>query len=332
MKTRVAIAAVAVCAGSLAVSGSSAFAADPAKFVRIGLLDASKPLPKRRKNWGGFEQRMHELGYIEGRNIAYERRWGNSARERLPGLARELVSAKVDVIVTAATPAAFAARRATSTIPIVMALASGSAVVPSLVKTLPRPGGNVTGVMSYGQLLTAKRLELAKEIVPSASRMAILGAKTHAGFAPAVQASRAGAAALGVSLLTVGVNGVDDLDGAIADMQRSRIQAFVVAPSAIMSASRLRIAELAAKARIPGILPERYYAEVGGFVSYGSDQIEMFRQAAIFVDKILKGANPAELPAERATRFELVVNLMAARALGISVPRTVLLRADRIIE
>ncbi len=318
--------------GTLPATGPIALADSPVKVARIGLLDASKPSPERKETWRGFEQKMGELGYLVGRNLVFERRWAHGVRDRLPGLARELVDLKVDVIVTAATPAAFAARRATTTIPIVMAIASASAIIPSLVKSLAMPGGNVTGLMSFGQVLTAKRLELAKEIVPSASRFAILGAETHPGFAPAVRATKAGAEALGVSLLTVGVRGRDELDDAFSTMAKANVDAIVVAPGAVMSSSRVQLAKLAAKARIPTILPDRYYAEVGGLVSYGADHLDQFRRSAIFVDKILRGASPAELPAERQTKFELIVNLKAAKALGVTIPRSVLLRATEVIE
>ena len=319
-------------AGALAATGPNALADSHVKIARVGLLDAGRPTPSRKDWWRGFEQKLRELGYVEGRNIIFERRWARAERDRQHGLARELVDLKVDVIVTVSSEAAFAARRATSTIPIVTAIASGSALVPRLIKSLARPGGNVTGMLSFGQALTAKRLELAKEIVPSASRFAILGAKTHPGFATAVRATKAGAVALGVSLLTVGVRARNELDAAFSTMSKAGIEAVVVAPGAVMGSSRVQLAKLAAKARIPAVLPDWRYAAAGGLVGMGSKLSEMFRRSANFVDKILKGANPAELPAEREASFDLVVNLKTAKALGITIPPSVLLRTDRVIE
>ena len=323
---------IAFTAFTILVSPIPAEAQQAGKVYRVGLFDAGAPTPSRKNWWRAFEQKMRELGYVEGRNIVFERRWARAEKDRQRGLARELVDLKVDVIVTASSEAAFAARRATSTIPIVTAIASGSALVPRVVKSLARPGGNVTGMLSFGQELTAKRLELAKEIVPSASRFAILGGETHPGFATAVRATKAGAKSLGVSLLTVGVRGVNELDAAFSTMLKAGIEAVVVAPGAIMGSSRVQLAKLAAKARIPAILPDRRYVVAGSLMGLGSKLPELFRGSAVFVDKILKGANPAELPAERQTRFDLVVNLKTAKALGITIPRSVLLRADKVIE
>lgn len=325
------LAVVAVVSALIALA-SAAIAEKATRTARIGLLAAGAPNPTRQEMLRNFANRMQQLGYVEGKNIAIERRWARDDVGRLQRHARELVASNVDVIVTLATPAAFAARRATSRIPIVMGVASGSAVIPKLVKSLHRPGGNVTGMVSFGQEMTAKRLELAKEIVPSATRIAILGAKDHPGFVEAWRSAKAGADALGVTLLPVGIRAASELDAAFSTMVESRVDAFVVAPGALMGSLRGQIAARAAKVRLPAILPNRPFAEAGGLVGYGSNLTEMVGRAAFFVDRILRGANPAELPVERETRFVLVVNLKAAKALRVTVPPSILLRADKVIE
>lgn len=315
----------------LAIAPAAA-AQEPHKVYRVGLLDAGASTPSKKAQWREFEVGMRESGYVEGRNIIFEWRWAHGKTRRLNNLARELVDLKVDVIVTVATPAVFAARRATSKIPIVIAIASGSAVIPSLVNSLALPSGNVTGMLSFGQQMTAKRLELAKEIFPSASRFALLGAASHPGFVKAIKATKAAAAALGVTLLEIGIKGHDDLKAAFSTMAKNRIDAFVVAPSGVMGSLRNPLAKLMTRAGLPGILPDRRYASAGGLLALGTNLPEQFRGAALFVDKILKGTDPTKLPAQRQTKFDLVVNLKTAKTLGITMPSSVLLRATEVIE
>jgi len=263
---------------------------------------------------------LRELGYLEGQAVAFEPQWGNGHVDRLPGLAAELISAKVAIIVTGGSEAALAAKRATSAIPIVMATGADP-VGLGLVESLARPGGNVTGVTSIQTEVSAKRLELLKQLVPRASRVAILWDADNHASALIVRDTEAGARPLGISLQSAGVRSPKDVDTAV----------ILVSGPALMS-DRRRIADLAVGHRLPMIVGSREYAEAGGLLSYGTDYPDLFRRAAAYVDKILKGAKPADLPIEQPTKFELVINLKTAKALGLTIPRALLLRADDVIQ
>jgi putative ABC transport system substrate-binding protein len=272
---------------------------------------------------------MRELGYVEGRTVVFEARGADGKPERLPALAAELVRLKVDVIVASTTPAVQAARQAAATIPIVMS--SGDPLSTRLVTNLARPGGSVTGLTTLSVELSAKRLELAGELVPGASRLAILGteAATTTGY---VRETEAAARALGLRLHVVRVRSPGELDGAFATIARGRPAALLVIPGPMFFGERRRLAELALKHRLPTVSGQRDYAEAGGLIAYGTKLTELFRRAAVYVDKILKGARPGDLPVEQPTRFELAVNLKTAKALGLTIPPSVLLRADETIQ
>lgn len=275
---------------------------------------------------------MRELGYVEGKNVVFERRWGGGPAKRLNSGARKLADSKVNVIVTAGTPAAFAAERATSTIPIVMALSSGSAVIPAFVKTLAKPGGNVTGRVTFAKEQTVKELELVKEIVPSASRVAIVGAETFPNFAHQMEAVRKATASLHITTLKVDIRKPDELNDAFARMVAAHVDVFVMAASGFMSSLRPQVIKLAAKYSLPSVSMNIRYPEKGGLAALGEGFPQLFTQAANFVDKVLKGAMPATLPAERQSNFELVLNLKTAKALGVTIPNFVLFSATKVIK
>jgi len=278
-----------------------------------------------------FRQALRELGYVEGRNLVIEYRWAAGKEERLPEMAAELVGRKVDIIVGAANPPILAAKRATSTIPIVMAVVSDP-VDTGLVASLAHPGGNVTGLTLMTAELSGKRLQLMRELVPQATRIGVL-TRIAAAPAPAfLERMRSAARQLGVQLLVQDVNVAEDLPGAFVAMQRERAQGLIVPISPFVSNNMMRVLELAAKHRLPTMYEVRRFVEVGGLVSYGPNTVEMYRRAAFYVDKILKGARPADLPVEQPTKYELVVNMKTAKALGLTIPQSVLLRADEVIQ
>jgi putative ABC transport system substrate-binding protein len=300
---------------------------------RIGLLDSGS-LAGRAPLWAAFRQGMRELGYVEGRTVIFEARGADGDLDRLTVLAAELVGLKVDVLVVGASSAAWKAREATATIPIVMA--SGNPLEGGYVASLARPGGNVTGVTSLSAPLTAKRVELARNLVPGASRFVILSnvsVSRPGGLTDLiVQETRAAAQALGVRVDAVAFRNPAELDGAFSAIARGGRAVLLVAPSGPMFAERRRVAELAAKHRLPSVYDAREYVEAGGLVAYGPNRLELFRRAATYVDRILKGAKPGDLPIEQPTKFELVVNMRTAKALGLAVPPSVLARADEVIE
>ena len=278
-----------------------------------------------------FRQALRELGYVEGRNLTIEYRWAAGKEEQLPEMAAELVGLKVDIIVGAANPPILAAKRATNTIPIVMAVVSDP-VDTGLVNSLAHPGGNVTGLTLMTAELSGKRLQLMREFVPQATRVGVL---TRIRAAPApffLERMRSVAQQLGIELLVQNVNEADDLPSAFVAMQRERTQALIVPISPFVSNNMMRIVELSAKHRLPTMYEARGFVEAGGLASYGPNIPEMYRRAALYVDKILRGARPADLPIEQPTKYELVVNMKTAKALGLSVPQSVLVRADEVIQ
>jgi len=322
---------MAVMAGGLLATPLAAEAQQAGKVYRIGLLDFSAPDPARQAWWNAFRQQMRELGYVEGQNVSFEPRWAQGEDDRLPKLAAELVGLKVDLIVTAGSNAALAAKRATSTIPIVTASGSDPVAV-GLVASLRQPGGNVTGMTSLNSELAAKRLELLRNVAPRASRIAILWDERDAGSRLNVDETEAAAKTAGLAIQRVAVGSAAGLDAAFATVVRGRAGALIIVITARLFSYRKRIAELAVKHRLPTVVGLREYVEAGGLASYGTDFPDIFRRAAVYVDKILKGAKPADLPVEQPTKFELVINLKTAKALGLSIPPSLLGRADEVIQ
>jgi putative ABC transport system substrate-binding protein len=278
-----------------------------------------------------FREGLRELGYVEGQNIKIDSRWAEGNYDRLPGLAADFIRLKVDVIVTYGTPASQAAKRATDTIPIVMA-AIIDPVASGLVTNIARPGGNLTGQSMMSSDLAAKQLEILKELVPKASRVAVLQNPTNPGNAPEVRQAQDAARALGVRLQLVGASGPSEIDSAFAAMTNEQAGAVIVLVDAVLQNNRARITNLAARHRLPTVYGLREYAEAGGLLAYGPNRLDMFRHAATYVDKILKGAKPGELPIEQPTKFELVINLKTAKALGLTIPQSLLVRADEVIQ
>ena len=297
-----------------------------AKARRIGILRPGSPPDPFVE---AFRQGLRELGYAEGQNIRIEYRWAEGRDERLQGLAAELVHLKVDVIVTAGT-GALAAKNATTSIPIVMA-ATANPVGLGLVASLARPGGNVTGLTGQGDELPGKWMQLLKETVPRVSRVAVLW--DPASSAESVRASETAARSLGIRLQTLKVGRPDDFAAAFAKAQKNRTEAIIVLGSASFYAHRARLVELAAKYRLPTMYDQKeFVVGSGGLMSYGANFHDLFRRAAGYVDKILKGAKPADLPIEQPTKFELAINLKTAKALGLTIPPLLLLRADQVIQ
>ena len=314
------------------VSTSMAVEAQPqGKMVRIGLLDFGASNPSSDARWKALRERLRELGYVDGQNVVFESRWGNAQVDRLPGLATELVNLKVDVVVTATGEAALAAKRATSSIPIVTAT-TPDPVRLGLVASLARPGGNVTGLISLSSDLGGKRLELLKQILPRAARVAVLGDPDNRSSEFIMDGAESVAKSLRVVVQSVDARSQADFDAAFSAMKRARADAVILAVNTPFIAHRRRLAELAVSHRLPMMAAAREYTEAGALLSYGTDYADRFRRAAIYVDKILKGAKPADLPIEQPTKFELVINLKTAKALGLTIPQSVLGRADEVIQ
>jgi putative ABC transport system substrate-binding protein len=303
------------------------------KVYRIGLLGGSSPTAHEAsaRLWDAFFQGLRELGYVEGQTIVVEGRWYGENTERLPSLAVELVQAKVDVIVAGAPPAPEAAARATSTIPIVMA-GHPDPVGSGLAVSLAEPGRNVTGLSDQSPDLVAKRLQLLKEVVPEISQVAVLWNPTNPTLMPMLTEVELAARSVGVKLQILEARVPDDFTSAFSAMTRDGAGGLIVLGSSIFFAERSRIAALAAHSRLPVISGPREFAEAGFLMSYGSIFAEQWRRAAAYVDKILQGANPADLPIEQPTKFELRLNMKAAKTLGLTIPPSLLARADAVIE
>jgi putative ABC transport system substrate-binding protein len=300
------------------------------KVHRIGFLGNSTPALETNLV-GPFREGLRELGYVEGRNILIEYRWAEGRYERFPALIGELIALKVDVIVTAGTPAALAVKRATATIPLVM-VAVGDPVGTGLVASLALPGGNTTGLTSIAPDLEGKRLEMLYAIVPKLSQVAILWNPDNAFQVKAEKEARAAAQMLRVHVHSVGVRTAADLDRAFDTILRDRPGAFIMLADRIFLHDRARIVDFAARNRLPAVYAYRELVEAGGLMSFGPNYADMHRRAATYVDKILKGAKPSDLPVELPTKFEFVINLKSAKALGLAVPQTVLLLADEVIQ
>jgi putative ABC transport system substrate-binding protein len=317
--------------GAVLLAAPLAAEAQPAGTRRIGLLESSSPSPARVRLWETLRQRLRELGYLEGQNIAFESRFADGKADRLPGLAAELVALKVDVIVTSGTPASLAAKQATRTIPIVMAQLADP-VGAGLIASLGRPGENVTGLTTQDADLSGKRLEMLLQVVPKVSRFAVLIDETSPGSMLIARGTQVAAQSLGVQLQSLGVRGPEELDRAFSAMKEARAGALIVESSSLLFTSRTRLADLALKNRLPTMFAQKEYAEAGGLMAYSADFSDLFRRTATFVDKILKGANPADLPVEQPTKFDFVINLKTAKALGLTIPDSLLRRADEIIQ
>ena len=320
---------VALGAGALAAPLGS-LAQQKGKVWRIGFLGAATASGSARRV-EALRAGVRDLGYVEGKNIVIEFRWAEGNYERLPQLAAELVRLKVDVLVTAGTPSILAAKSATTTIPIVMA-SGGDPVATGLVTSLARPGGNVTGMAGFSPELMVKRLELLKDVFPRARQVAVLfNPDNPSHIRISLPAMEAAAKSLKLELHQFGARGPSEFESAFAAMAKRRVDAVVTSQDSMRTDNAGAIANLAAKMRLPSVgFPE--FAEAGGLMAYGVNRVEFFRRAAYFVDRILKGARPGDLPVEQATRFETVLNLKSAKALGLQFPQAVLARADRVIE
>ena len=323
--------AIVLTVGLLATSGV-AEAQTPAKTYRIGLLGAySHTSPEAAHLWGALLQGLRDLGYVEGQNLVVEGRSYGDRLDRLPALASELVRARVDVIVAGAPPAPEEAKRATSTIPIVMALHTDP-VTSGLVATLARPSGNVTGLSTMTPEVWGKRLQLLKDVIPRLSRVAVLVDATSPMLRPELRELESAAQAMQIQLQVVEARAPRDLDAAFTAATRARPGALVVLSGPMSFGARGHITELAARNRLPAVYGFKEAAKVGGLMTYGVDFVQLYRRAATYVDKILKGAKPADLPVQQPTKFELVVNLRTAKALALTIPQQVLAQADEVIE
>jgi putative ABC transport system substrate-binding protein len=304
--------------------------AQPAgKVPRIGFLG----LPSASsfgKQVEALRAGLRDLGYREGKNVVIDYRWAEGKYDRLSDLAGELVRFRVDVLVTHGTPGALAAKRATTTIPIVVAT-SADAVASGLVESLARPGGNITGLTYFIPELNAKRLEIFKETFPHSSRMAVLVNADNPAMVPIIQAMELTVRSLKIELQQFPVRGPDEFDGAFSAMTQSRVDAVVIIDEPMFQANAGVLAGLAMQKRLPSA-GFKEFAEAGGLLGYGVDILGLFRRAAYFVDRILKGVFPADLPVERSTKFGLVINLKTAKALGLTIPQALLQRADQVIE
>ena len=305
-------------------------AQQPPKVPRIGFLSGGSPTTSPAR-YEVFRQGLRELGYVEGKNIVIEYRWAEGKLDRFPALAAELVRLKVDVIVTWGPTATLSAKEATNTIPIVMAN-DADPVGSGVVASLARPGGNITGFSTLSPELSGKQLELLKEIVPKLSRVAILGASTSTSSALALRETELAAGALEVQLQYLDVIGPKDIETAFREAGKGRADAVLVLPTAVLSSQRKQIVYLAVKSRLPAIYPRTQYTEAGGLMSYEPNLADMWRRAATYVDKILKGTKPADLPVEQPTKFEFVINLKIAKQIGLTIPPNVLARADKVIK
>jgi putative ABC transport system substrate-binding protein len=323
-KTRVFL--FALCALLFALC-SSAEAQQQAKVAKIGWLAIPGPGSGREL----FGRELRELGYLEGKNIAVEYRSAEGKLDRLPSLADELVRLKVDVLLTSSTSGAVALKNATRTIPIVF-LGVSDPVAAGLIDSLARPGGNITGFTIISAALAGKRLELLKETIPKLSRVAVLWSPQDLGSAQQWKESQLPARELGLQLHSMEVSSADKFESAFKEAIKAPNAALAVTQSPLAAGNQKQVADLAAKNRLPAIYPRGDFVTSGGLMSYGPDRAEPFRRGAVFVDKILKGAKPADLPVEQPTKFELMINLKTAKALGLTIPPVVMMRAEKVIK
>lgn len=308
----------------------TSFAQQAGKVWRVGFL-APGTRQAMSDRIGGFVLGLRELGYVEGKNIVIEWRFAEGKYERLPGLAAELVRLKVDLIAAVNDIGIGAAQQATATIPIVM-VSAGDPVGLKFVASLSRPGGNITGIGNLRVDLSGKYLEFLLAIVPKLSRVAVLLNPVNPGSSGVLKQIQAAAKTVGVSVSAFQASTPDQIDAAFGSMARARTGALIMAPDPLFHTRRSQIAELAAKSRLPAIYPSQPHVEEGGLMSYGANDVEMFRQAARHVDKILKGAKPADIPVELPTKFDFVINRKAAKALGLTIPQGLLIQSNEVIE
>ena len=317
-------------AAMLLVTAGLAEAQQPTKMSRIGFLTAgsSSTIPTRID---AFRQGLRELGYVEDKNIVIEWRFAEGKPDRLPALVAELVRLKVDVILSAGAAVTRPAKDATRTIPIVMAQDTDP-VGNGFVASLARPGGNITGLSSYSAELNGKRLELLKEIVPKLSRLAVVGESTYPGNAQSLKETELAAGALKVQLQYLDVLDPKDIETAFRDTSKGRADGVLLLQSAVLNSQRKQTADLATKSRLPAIYYAPEFLDAGGLMSYAASITDLYRRAAAYVDKILKGAKPADLPVEQPKKFELIISLKAAKQIGLTIPPNVLVRADKVIK
>jgi putative tryptophan/tyrosine transport system substrate-binding protein len=300
------------------------------KVPRIGYLGGASlsAIPKRVE---AFREGLRELGYVEGKNIVIEWRWAEGKPDRLPDLAAELVRLKVDLIISAGPVVTPSLKAATKTIPIVMAQ-DNDPVGNGFVASLARPGGNITGLATLAPELSGKQLELLKEIIPKLSRVAVLGSSTEPGNAQTLREIELAAEALKLKIQSLDVLGPKDFETAFQGAKKGRAEASLVLVSSVFNSHRTQVIEYAAKSQLPAIFYTAEYAELGGLMAYGTSYTDLYRRTATYVDKILKGAKPADLPIEQAKKFEFVINLKTAKQIGLTIPPNVLARADRVIR
>ena len=309
---------------------SVAQAQQPTKIPRIGYLTSTSPSDSSARI-EAFRQGLRELGYMEGKNIVIEYRYAEGNVDRLPALTAELVRLKLDIIITAGSPATRAAKEASVTIPIVMTR-DGDPVGNGFVASLARPGGNITGLSTLNPELSGKRLELLREIVPKLSRVAVFGTSTRPGNAQALREVELAAKAFGVKLQYLDVQNPKDIDTAFRAAGKGRAEGLLTLGGPVLASHRTQVVGLAIKSRLPAIYERSDFVEDGGLVSYGVNVLDLDRRAATYVDKILKGRTPADLPVEQPMRFEFVINLKAAKAIGLTIPPNVLVRATKVIR
>src|SRR5438094_6334656 len=301
------------------------------KIPHIGILLPSAPNTAADANLEAFRQGLHDLGYVEGRNIILEYRWAENREDQYPALVADLIRLKVDIIFTSSTPAVLVAKQATKTIPIVFPVSSDPVTV-GIVDSFARPGGNATGFSSMASDLWPKRMELLKEAFPKVSRLAMIWNSSNPGMKLRAKETVASAGPLGVTVQDGGVRDLDGLESMFATLSKGRPDALLTMVDPFTRFHLKRILEFAAKNRLPAMYEDRSFVQAGGLISYGPSNAELYRRSATYVDKILKGANPADLLVEQPTRFELFINLKTAKELGVTIPQSVLYQADKIIK
>ena len=321
---------ITLLSGIVAAWSLAARAQQPAKIPRIGFLGNSTATMEANLI-GPLRDGLRELGYEEGRNVIIEFRWADGKYDQFPALVAELLAAKVDVIITAGTPATLAIKKATSTVPLVF-IAVGDPVGTGVVPNLGRPGGNITGLSSIAPDLEGKRLELLREVVPKLSHVAFFLNPANAFHTASMRQARVAAQSLGIKLQPMEVNKSEQLDGAFASIVKEKPDALLILADRVFLHNRKRMMEFAIQQRLPSVNAYRELVEAGGLISYGPSYEDMHRRAAVYVDKILKGTKPADLPIEQPTKFTLLINLKTAKTLGLTVPPTLVARADELIE
>jgi putative ABC transport system substrate-binding protein len=315
---------------AIGIAPSAVRAQDPKQAPRIGFLSSSSAARDKRF-LAVFQNRLRELGYTEGKSVFIEQRYADGKFQNLPGFVAELLALKVNILVVAGAPAAYAAKNATSVVPIVMTNAADP-VGNGLVASLARPGGNITGLSDFNASLVTKLLDLLKEAVPAASRVGVLSNPSNPANPPQIRQLQAVAPASRIAVISYEATSVAEVDRAFAAMAAANLKAIIVLGDPLLGADPARITAFARKHRLPTMFAGSRAVELGGLMSYGTNFEDLYRGAAGYVDRILKGARPADLPVEQPTKLELVVNLATAKALGLKIPQSILLRADRVIE